>query len=72
MAQPKSISGAYVSQVDATEGKITVAFKGARANDAIRSSTLVLSPITHSPAASTGACTASTLDGKYLPSICRK
>ena len=71
LAKPLSISGAYVSKVDATKGKITVSFKGPKANDAIRSSTLVLSPITHAGSID-WACTASTLDGKYLPSVCRK
>ncbi len=71
MAKPLSISGAFVSKVEVAKGKITVAFKGARANDAIRSSTLVLSPITFAGSIN-WSCTPSTVDGKYLPSICRK
>ncbi|HET6632002.1 MAG TPA: pilin [Rhodanobacteraceae bacterium] len=65
-----SISGKYVSAVDVTGGAITVSFDTANTNTAIRSSTLVLSPITFAGSIS-WTCTASTLDRKYLPSVCR-
>lgn len=70
LADNVSITGSYVSSVDVTGGKITVAFQGAQANSAIRNQFLVLSPTT------TGgtilwSCKPSTLSGQYLPSSCR-
>ncbi|WP_395117128.1 pilin [Rhodanobacter sp. FW102-FHT14D06] len=69
---PKSdIHGSYVSSVDVTDGAITVAFQGAKANTAIRSAVLVLSPTTVGGSI-LWTCAPSTVDGKYLPSSCRK
>ena len=70
LATSASISGAYVSDVNVAGGKITVSFNGPKANDAIRSSTLVLSPISHAGSID-WACTPSTLAGEYLPTVCR-
>ncbi|OOG42487.1 pilin [Rhodanobacter sp. C05] len=71
LAAKTAISGNYVSSVDVTGGAITVAFQGAKANQAIRNSLLVLSPTT-SGGSILWSCTPSTLDGKYLPTTCRK
>ncbi|MGB5851484.1 MAG: pilin [Rhodanobacter sp.] len=71
LAQSTSITGTYVSQLDlAPAGKITVSFNTSKANASIRSSTLVLSAITHSGSI-TWTCNGGTLLGKYLPSSCR-
>lgn len=70
LAGAASIKGNYVSSVDATGGKIQVAFQSAKANSAIRAQSLVLSPITQ-VGSIIWTCTSSTLQGKYLPSICR-
>jgi len=68
-----SITGSYVSQVDVTNGQIKVSFKGPKANVAIQNAYLVLSP-TATGGSITWNCNNSgtTLDGKYLPSVCRK
>jgi len=71
LAKPASISGSYVSNVDATGGRIRVEFKGPRANSHIGEHVLVLSPVTHSGSIS-WTCGPSDLDAKYLPSSCRK
>ena len=72
LAQITSISGAYVSGVDIAGGKIRVAFQGPKANDSIRTSELVLSPVTH-VGSITWTCggPGTTLKAKYLPSSCR-
>ncbi|WP_126536211.1 pilin [Aerosticca soli] len=71
LASSGSITGSYVSGVDVTSGKVTVAFQGAKASTLIHDQTLVLSPVTHSGSIA-WTCAPSTLDGKYLPSSCRK
>ena len=66
-----SITGAYVSALTvAPAGKITLSFDTNKANSKIRSSTLVLSAITHSGSIS-WTCNSGTLAAKYLPSSCR-
>ncbi|GAB2535290.1 pilin [Rhodanobacter koreensis] len=70
LSKATSITGAYVSSVDVTDGKITVSYNGPKANRAITSSNLVLSPIS-SAGSITWNCTPSTLDAKYLPTTCR-
>lgn len=73
LAQASSINGSYVSSVDVRGGKIEVAFDGPKANNSIRSVTLVLSPISHGGSiAWTCAGSGTTLPGKYLPSSCRQ
>lgn len=66
-----SINGSYVSDVDVTDGKITVKFQGPKANVALGTDTLVLSPVSHAGSID-WSCTPSTLAGKYLPTSCRK
>ncbi len=66
-----SISGSYVSSVNVASGRITVAYQGPKANSQIGTDVLVLSPTSHEGSIS-WTCTPSTLDGKYLPSACRK
>lgn len=69
---PKAeIKGKYVSSVDVTGGKISVAFQSLGANQGIRNALFVLSPTTVGGSI-TWSCTPSTLDGKYLPTSCRK
>ncbi|MHA6204394.1 pilin [Dyella soli] len=65
-----SIAGNYVSNVDATGGKIQVTFHGPKANQQIQNQLLVLSPITHAGSIA-WTCTPSTLSAKYLPTVCR-
>ena len=73
LPSPASISGQYVSGVDVTGGKITVSFARPQTNLAIQSQRLVLSP-TVGTGSITWSCSGSgtTLDPKYLPSVCRK
>ncbi|HEY8586615.1 MAG TPA: pilin [Rhodanobacter sp.] len=73
LAQNTSITGSYVSSVDVTTGTIKVLYQGAKANRAINavSKFLVLSPISQAGSI-IWTCTPSTLDGKYLPTSCRK
>lgn len=65
-----SITGSYVSKVEVHNGQITATFGGPKANTAL-TGTLVLSPIV-SVGSIAWTCTPSTLDGKYLPTSCRK
>jgi type IV pilus assembly protein PilA len=70
LALPTQITGKYVSSVDASGGAIHIAYNGASSNTAIRNHELVLSPVT-SAGSITWTCTQSTLDKRYLPSLCR-
>ncbi len=65
-----SISGNYVSAVDATGGVVRVNYQGPKANVAIGSAQLILSPVTTSGSMS-WTCTGSTLKARYLPTVCR-
>jgi type IV pilus assembly protein PilA len=71
LATKTDIRGKYVSSVDVSGGAISVAFQGAGANKAIQGSLLVLSPTTVGGSI-LWTCTPSTIDGKYLPTTCRK
>lgn len=71
LADKTTITGDYVSSVDVTKGVITVAFNGPGANSAIRSQNLILSPISHDGSID-WICTPSTLNPKYLPTVCRR
>ena len=71
LALSQSISGSYVSSVDVSTGKITVAFDGNRANVAIRNQELVLSPITTAGSIAWNCNSQSTLSSIYLPTVCR-
>lgn len=73
LAKSTSITGSYVSSVDVTNGAIKVLFQAPKANSHISAASkyLVLSPISQAGSI-IWACTPSTLDGKYLPTSCRK
>jgi type IV pilus assembly protein PilA len=71
LATNTSINGSYVSSVDVTNGRISVEFKGPAANSKISAQTLVLSPVSNVGSID-WTCKPSTLDGKYLPTVCRK
>jgi len=73
LASPASITGSYVSNVDARGGKVTVKFQGPKANSHISgvNTYLALSPVTHSGSI-TWTCAPSSLDPKYLPTSCRQ
>jgi len=72
LAQSGSINGRYVSSVTVTSGAIKVLFDGPQANTAITPAGqyLILSP-TSSAGSITWTCTTSTLNPKYLPTVCR-
>lgn len=73
VAEPASITGNYVSSLTITNGTITVAYDGPKANSALNGKVLAFGPIAvdgsiHwecTPAAGT------TIDAKYLPVVCR-
>lgn len=72
LATSTSITGDYVSSVNlAPAGKITVSFGAPRANNSIRTSTLVISAITQAGSI-TWSCNGGTVSDKYLPATCRK
>lgn len=66
---PTSIVGNYVSQVDVTAGVITATF-GFNSNIKISGDTLLLSPFTNAGSLK-WRCHSLTVDGKYLPTVCR-
>jgi type IV pilus assembly protein PilA len=72
IASSQSINGKYVSKVVVTGGVITALFDGPQANSAITptSQYLVLSPITGAGSIN-WTCSKSTLNAKYLPTVCR-
>lgn len=73
MAKATSIVGTYVSRVDVTGGKISVAFAQAATNSAIKDKILTLSPTT-SAGSIAWTCVGNgsdALSGPYLPSVCR-
>lgn len=71
LAASGSINGSYVSDVNVAGGQITVHFEGPKANVALGTGTLVLSPVSHAGSID-WTCTPSTLAGKYLPTSCRQ
>jgi type IV pilus assembly protein PilA len=78
VASPVSILGNYVSSVTITGGtaagaKITVAYKGAQANQAITGSVMVFSGTPNSGSTSwqCNSAAGSTVLLKYRPTICR-
>jgi len=73
LATATSITGNYVSQVDAAGGTIVATFASGgtfKANAAIDAATLTLTPSTASAGSITWTCTGS-MSSKYLPSSCR-
>jgi type IV pilus assembly protein PilA len=73
LAQPLSIVGKYVSQVDAaaTTGKITATFGGSQVNTVLVGRALTFSPVTHAGSIEWVCNPSSTLSSKYVPSVCR-
>jgi len=69
LVSPSSISGNYVSTVTITSGLVTVAYAGPKANKAIQTQTLLLSPAT-TGGSITWKCS-SAMPQRYLPSPCR-
>lgn len=72
MALATDIKGTYVTQVDIAGGTISATF-GNKANSAIAGTVLVYQPV-WTDGATQWQCTAAngtTVDPKYLPSICR-
>jgi len=67
---PTSISGKYVTSVNATGGVISVAFGGS-ANASIIGQTLLLSPFTTAGSLE-WTCYSTTVSGRYLPTTCRR
>jgi type IV pilus assembly protein PilA len=72
LASSASIAGNYVSGVNVASGQITVSFDTQKANVAIHSQTLVLSPITSSGSINWSCTNQSTLAIEYLPTACRR
>ncbi|WP_414649268.1 pilin [Dyella sp.] len=66
-----SITGKYVSEVDVAGGVIKVRFEAGDANTHLQGQELVLSPITNAGSIA-WTCTPSTVEGKYLPTACRR
>ncbi len=66
---PTSIAGNYVSSITVAAGKITVAYAQPKANPAIKTANVTLSPTT--TAGSIVWKCAGTVKSKYLPSSCR-
>jgi type IV pilus assembly protein PilA len=74
IAKSTSITGKYVSGVEAKSGLITATFSDTApqaANSAIDGKAIVFSPVTQGGSVY-WTCTKSTVDPKYLPSSCRK
>jgi len=72
LPNPTSIIGKYVSAVNVTSGKITVSFDTAQANAVIHQRELVLSPTQGTGSITWNCASETTLDPKYLPTVCRK
>jgi len=74
LAQSTSIAGKYVSSVDISGGRITVAFDSAHTNLSIRNDVLVLSPSPDSSGHIQWRCGGpeTTVPQKYLPNSCRE
>jgi len=74
LAQPGSITGKFVEELDVAAGLITTNFSNTapqRANVSIAGSTLLFSPIFGATAGSTVWTCKSSIPLKWLPTICR-
>jgi len=73
LVSAQSINGSYVSSVNVTSGVIKVLYNGPKANNQITVATkyLLLSP-TSGIGSITWTCSHSTIDGTYLPTVCRQ
>jgi len=72
LAPSTSIAGKYVSSVDVSGGKITVAFDTVSANVTIRDKVLVLSPSVNASQISWTCSTESTIPATELPLSCHR
>ncbi|PTU30785.1 pilin [Stenotrophobium rhamnosiphilum] len=70
LAPPLSITGNYVTQVDATGGVIAVTL-GNKVNKAVKDKILSLSAITTSAGSTQWTCKSADIANKYLPTNCR-
>ena len=75
LAAATDITGKYVSQVAVNNGVVTCTFSSTapqRANARITGQTLTLTPVLSTTLGSvTWTCASTTIDQKYLPTICR-
>ena len=69
LAAATSIRGDYVDQVEVEDGVITATMSSG-ASSKVAGSNLVLSPFDNGGSIS-WSCTGSSIDNKYLPSVCR-
>ena len=74
LASPVSISGKYVLSIDAgtTKGQIIATFNTGDANVKIQSKKLIYSAITNTGSVAWSCKNQTTVDQKYLPTVCRK
>ena len=72
IAQPASINGNYVSQVDVNStGQIVALYSGPKVNAKISGKDLILSPITNAGSINWTCLATSTIPAQYLPATCR-
>lgn len=71
LAQPASIRGKYVTQVDASGGTIDVTFGGPDANLDIVGQHLIYSPVTHAGSIEWVCNRSNAMKEKYVPTVCR-
>jgi type IV pilus assembly protein PilA len=72
LAPALSITGKYVSSVDASDGIITVAYNNGDTHEKIRSSVLVFSAVPDGGSMKWDCGTdKTTIEAKYLPTVCR-
>lgn len=71
LASSGSITGSYVSDLTVAGGQIKVSYNTTKANAAIHSQNLVLSPVTSAGSINWNCAAHSTLSIQYLPTTCR-
>ncbi|SKB42790.1 pilin [Luteibacter sp. 22Crub2.1] len=72
LASSESIAGNFVSAVEVTtDGAIRVSYATDKANSHVRTSNLVVSPIT-TKGSIVWVCRGDTMDARYLPTVCRQ
>ena len=74
IADNTQIQGNYVSQVDVTDGVITVTYSSSApqtANAKIDGDTLTLTPVTTNPGSVGWLCASTDIQNKWLPAACR-
>lgn len=70
LVDSSSIIGSFVSSVEVTDGAIRVSYATDKANTHVRTSNLVVSPIT-TKGSIVWVCRGDTMDARYLPTACR-